>query len=183
MASAAPRSLPSEPSPHVTEREGAARRGAGPGLVRGPQAGRRLWDPGAGPGRRGAELPGGGAAGGAEGEGGCAAAGHLKWPRRGEGRFPREGRLAAAREVGVCARRPRRWGEVGGARTCRNFLLDGQRAAWARTAEPLEAGACGDGGWCQGTWPRGGKGSARAQRGCQGPCVVFRGHCTSSGGL
>ena len=33
----------------------------------------------------------------------------------------------------------------------------GKRRPALLTAEPLKAGACGFGGWCQGTWPRGGR--------------------------
>lgn len=63
------------------------------------------------------ESRGGGAAGGAEGEGGAAAEdGHLKWPLRVQGCFPGEGGTGAAQEVGVCAQRPRLWGEIGGPR-------------------------------------------------------------------
>lgn len=51
---------------------------------------------------------------GRKARGGAAAEdGHLKWPLRVKGRFPREGGIGAAQEVGVCARRLRLWGKVG----------------------------------------------------------------------
>lgn len=51
---------------------------------------------------------------GRKAKGGAAAEdGHLKWPLRVQGSFPREGGIRAAQEVGVCARRPQLRGEVG----------------------------------------------------------------------
>lgn len=80
-----PRSLGGSAAP-------GSRRGAGEGEARVlPSAPRRA----AGAERRAGRKARGGAA---------AEDGHLKWPLRVKGRFPREGGIGAAQEVGVCAR-------------------------------------------------------------------------------
>lgn len=160
--------------PHFTGREGEAR-----GWRRAPEGAVPAAAPGSRPRRGGGgarALPlaprsaaGAGRRAGRKAEGGAAAPdGHLKWPLRVEGSFPREGGLRAAQEVGVCARRPQLRREVGSPGVGGNFLLDGPGEAWSRTTEPLKAQACGHGGWCQGTWPGGRKSPARPERGCQG---------------
>lgn len=89
-----PRSLGGSAAP-------GSRRGAGEG-------GARVLPP-APPRAAGAERRAGRKARG----GAAAEDGHLKWPLRVKGRFPREGGIGAAQEVGVCARRLRLWGKVG----------------------------------------------------------------------